>query len=146
MKIKIRDKEVIMTDQCIFCKIAKKEIPCNKIYESSSSLAFLDIKPHAKGHTVVIPKSHGETIFDINDKDARDLMIDVKKVMLLLQERINPDGFNVGWNHNKAGGQAVPHLHIHILPRYKNDGGGSMHSIVKNPGSLGVDEVVKIFK
>lgn len=129
---------------CIFCKIAKKEIPAHKVYESEKTLAFLDVKPHAKGHTVVIPKKHGETVFDFSDEDLKELVVDVKKTMEILQDVLSPDGFNVGWNHNSAGGQVVPHLHVHIMPRYNNDGGGSMHSIISNP-QVSVEEVAKLF-
>jgi len=132
-------------EQCIFCKIVKGNIPCHKIYEDNDSLAFLDVKPRAKGHTVVIPKNHAVTIFDLNDKQYQKLMLDVKKTMNILQEKLGPDGFNVGWNHHTAAGQVVPHVHIHIFPRYIGDGGGSMHSIIRNPGELSVDEVAKLF-
>ena len=132
-------------DNCIFCKIGKGEIPAYKVYEDKKVLAFLDVKPHCKGHTVVIPKEHGVTIFDFKDTELQGLMIAVRKTMNRIQKVLAPDGFNVGWNHNSAAGQVVPHLHIHIMPRYLNDGGGSMHSIVKNPGSMSVGEVGKLF-
>ena len=131
-------------DDCIFCKIVNGQIPAHKVYEDENSLAFLDVKPHAKGHTVVIPKKHGITVFDVDDKDYQELLLDVKKVMQILQDKLQPDGFNVGWNHNTAGGQVVPHLHIHIMPRYNGDGGGSMHSIVNSPSN--VEEVAKLFE
>lgn len=132
-------------DNCIFCKIGKKEIPAHKVYESDYILGFLDVKPHAKGHTVVIPKKHGVTVFDFTEEDLKGLMVDVKKTMERLQEVLNPDGFNVGWNHNSAGGQVVPHLHVHIMPRYNSDGGGSMHSIISNP-QASVEEVAELFR
>ena len=133
-------------DNCIFCKIGKGEIVAQKVYEDSKVLAFLDVKPHTKGHTVVIPKAHGVTVFDFADKQLQELMVAVKKTMEKIQKVLQPDGFNVGWNHNSAAGQVVPHLHVHIMPRYLNDGGGSMHSIVNNPSKMSVDEVGKLFK
>ena len=126
---------------CLFCKIAQGEIPCSKVLEDKENLAFLDIKPHALGHTVVIPKAHAETVFEVDEQKLKHLFSFVKKVMEKLQQRVAPDGFNVGWNHLEAGGQVVPHLHIHILPRFKGDGGGSMHSIMKNPSLKSVEEV-----
>ncbi|MBT3836291.1 HIT family protein [Candidatus Woesearchaeota archaeon] len=129
---------------CIFCKIVNGEIPAHKVFEDDDSLAFLDNKPHTKGHTVVISKKHGETVFEFTNDELKELMIDVKKVMALLQEKLSPDGFNVGWNHNTAGGQVVPHLHVHVMPRWNGDGGGSMHSIVNNPSD--VEEVAKLFE
>jgi histidine triad (HIT) family protein len=131
---------------CIFCKIASGEIPAHKVYEDESCFAFLDIKPHAKGHTVVIPKKHGTVLSDFNDKDIQYLILGVKKSMDKIKKVLSSDGFNVGWNQGSVAGQIVPHLHIHIMPRYINDGGGSMHSIINNPGKESVDEVAKKFK
>jgi len=133
-------------DNCIFCKIGKGEIPAHKIYEEKNILAFLDVKPHAKGHTVVILKAHGVTIFDYSKKQVQELMVAVQKTMQKIQSVLEPDGFNVGWNHNSAAGQVVSHLHLHIMPRYLGDNGGSMHSIIKNPGTISVEEVGKLFK
>jgi histidine triad (HIT) family protein len=131
---------------CIFCKIVNGEITCNKVYEDDNILAFLDVKPHAKGHTVVIPKKHAETVFDLNDQKYTTLMLGVKKVMLKLKEALHTDGFNTGWNHNSAAGQVVPHLHVHVMPRYMGDGGGSIHSIIRNPGEKSVEEIAELFK
>ncbi len=133
-------------NNCIFCKIARGEIPCHKVYEDKEILAFLDINAHALGHTVVIPKFHAVTIFNLSDEIVEKLIVAIKNTMDRIQKILEPDGFNVGWNHNPAGGQVVPHLHVHIFPRYNNDGGGSMHSIIKNPGNKSVDEVAKLFK
>ena len=133
-------------DTCIFCKITVGEIPCYKVYEDKEILAFLDIKPHAEGHTVVIPQKHAETIFDLGEQEMHALLQAVRKTMIKIDEKLHPDGFNVGWNHNPAGGQVVPHLHVHIFPRYTNDGGGSMHSIIKNPGRKSVEDVAKMLK
>jgi histidine triad (HIT) family protein len=131
-------------ENCLFCKIIKGEIPCYKVYEDKEALAFLDIKPHAKGHAVVVPKSHAVRIFDLNDKQRDSLFKGVETVMKKMEEKLHPDGFNVGWNQNMAAGQVIPHMHVHILPRYVNDGGGSMHSIV-NKG-VAAEEVWKLWK
>lgn len=133
-------------DNCIFCKIGKGEIPAHKIYEDKEVLAFLDVKPHTKGHTVVILKEHGVTIFDYADKKLQELMVAVRKTMEKIQKVLQPDGFNVGWNHHSAAGQVVPHLHIHIMPRYIGDNGGSMHSIIKNPGNMNLEEIRRLFE
>ena len=133
-------------DTCIFCKIARGEIPCHKVYKDAHAIAFLDIKPHARGHTVVIPRTHAETSFDLGEKEIYELTMAVQNTMKRIQAILSPDGFNVGWNHNPAGGQVVPHLHVHIFPRYTDDGGGSMHSIIKNPGKDSVDEIAGMFR
>lgn len=131
---------------CIFCKIVKGEIPCHKVYEDEEALAFLDVKPAAKGHTLVIPKAHAQNLSELSDEQAKGLMLAVKKTMQRIQEKLAPDGFNVGWNQEGIAGQVVMHLHIHIFPRYFNDGGGSVHSIIKNPGDKSVEEIAELFK
>ncbi|MFH1947254.1 MAG: HIT family protein [Candidatus Magasanikbacteria bacterium] len=133
-----------MTD-CIFCKIIKGEIPNYTVYEDEKVLAFLDIHPHAKGHTVVIPKVHAENYFDLNEDLLEHLSLGIKRTMEKIDKVLNPDGYNVGWNQGEVAGQAVPHLHIHIMPRWEGDGGGSMHSIVNNAGDKSVEEVNKLF-
>ena len=115
---------------CIFCKIVKKEIPAEVIYDNDFVLAILDINPCASGHTMVLPKVHVETILDL--PEVGPVFEAVKKVTGRLKEVFNPDGFTIGINQGRAAGQAIDHLHIHIIPRYKGDGGGSIHSIVQN--------------
>lgn len=132
--------------ECIFCKIVAKQIPNYTMYEDEDILAFLDIFPHAVGHTVVIPKAHGETVFDFSEETVGQLNGGVKKVMERIQAVLHPEGFTVGWNHGPAGGQAVPHLHVHIFPRWNNDGGGSMHSVVKKLNEINVEEIYQKFK
>ncbi len=133
-------------DNCIYCKVIKGELPSFKVYEDKEFLAFLDIYPHALGHTLIIPKKHVSNILELNDNEAKSLIVVIRKVMHLIEDKLEPDGFNVGWNHNSAGGQAIPHLHVHIFPRYQNDGGGNVHSIIKNPGDRSVEEIAKLFK
>ena len=118
---------------CVFCKIINKQIPAYKVYEDENIFAFLDIDPLAKGHTVVVPKKHAENILDLDDDDLSQLFLGVKKITQHLQDKLQPAGFNIGINMRKYAGQAVEHLHIHILPRFKGDGGGSVHSIVDCP-------------
>ena len=107
---------------CIFCKILKGEIPCSKIYENDKVLAFLDIMPVHKGHTLVIPKEHYETIIDIPEDLLKEVIVVLKKVSKAVKEGVNADGISIGQSNYKAGGQVVPHLHFHIMPRFENDG------------------------
>ncbi|HRH23316.1 MAG TPA: HIT family protein [Candidatus Magasanikbacteria bacterium] len=130
---------------CVFCKIAKKEIPNHTVYEDDQVLAFLDINPCSAGHTVLIPKKHGETVFDFSTELLGNIMIGVEFAMKRIQHVMKPDGFSVGWNHGKAGGQAIPHLHVHLIPRWNTDGGGSMHSIVHQKNMRTVKEVADLF-
>ncbi|MFA5386699.1 MAG: HIT family protein [Candidatus Paceibacterota bacterium] len=133
-------------NDCLFCRIANKEIPAHIICEDKDCVAFLDINPHSMGHSVVISKSHSENILDIEDKELQNLFLTVKKTTALLQKSLNPDGFTIGINHGEIAGQAVKHLHVHILPRYKNDKGGSIHSVVLSSSEKTVEEVKEIIK
>ena len=107
---------------CIFCKICNNEIPCSKIYEDDDFLCFLDINPVNKGHVLVIPKGHYETILDIPDDILRRLILVVKKISKAVKNGMNVGGFNVTMNNYKEAGQVVPHAHFHIIPRIENDG------------------------
>jgi len=108
--------------ECIFCKIVSGEIPCTKIYEDSNTFAFLDLNPVNKGHTLVVPKKHSETILDTDEKTLKYLVITTKKISKAMMNGLKIKGFNIGINQFEEGGQVVPHLHIHIMPRLKNDG------------------------
>ncbi len=129
----------------IFSKILSKEIPNHTVFQNEHVLAFLDIFPHAKGHTVVIPKKEVEFIEELTDQEIAHFFVGVKETMAMLQKILKPKGFNVGWNHGEVAGQAVKHLHVHIMPRWSDDGGGSQHSIINNPGDIDVKEVAKLF-
>jgi len=107
---------------CIFCKIANGKAPCHKVYEDDKFIAFLDIHPVHLGHTLVIPKKHSETVIDTDDSTLKELMILVKKISKAIYSGLGLKGFSIGINQFEVGGQIVPHLHIHIMPRYKNDG------------------------
>jgi len=107
---------------CIFCKIVKKKIPSSAVYENKKVLAFLDIYPVNKGHVLIIPKKHYETLTDIPDELLADVMKATKKVAKAVMKAMKTDGFNVGMNNYKTAGQLVPHAHFHIIPRFKEDG------------------------
>lgn len=128
---------------CIFCKIANKEFAAEVVYEDAHATAVLDIHPIAPGHTMVLPKIHAETILDLDDTEVGPLFTAVKRVTALLNEAFHPDGFTIGINHGKWAGQAVDHLHIHVIPRWKTDGGKSIHSVVSNPPTESLTEIRK---
>lgn len=132
--------------ETIFSLILDGSIPCHKVYEDDNTLAFLDIKPCSKGHTVVIPKQECIGALDCTSENYQALWQAVKKVMKLLDEKLDCQGFNIGWNQGPTAGQAVMHWHIHIIPRYEGDNGGSMHSIVNYLGDMKVEDVAKLFE
>ncbi|MBI4918452.1 HIT family protein [archaeon] len=109
-------------DNCIFCKIIKGEIPCEKIYEDEYTLAFLDIMPVNEGHTLVIPKKHSEQLILNHDGDLHHVMDTIRKVVPIILKAVKADGWNLGVNNGKAAGQAVFHTHFHLIQRFANDG------------------------
>jgi histidine triad (HIT) family protein len=131
--------------ECLFCKIVKGEIPSYKVYEDEHVLAFLDIYPCADGHTVVIPKKHCGEVSEMEAEDWQKLMIGLKIAIQKVDEILRPAGMNIGINNREGAGQAVPHLHWHVIPRYEGDGGGSMHSIIRNRQIFEVAKVAERF-
>lgn len=106
---------------CIFCKIIEGEIPSSKVYEDEKVIAFMDISPVNKGHCLVLPKEHYETIFDISEDVLSETIAIVKKIASAVEKAADCDGINILQNNNKAAGQLVPHIHFHIMPRFGND-------------------------
>jgi histidine triad (HIT) family protein len=117
---------------CIFCKIIAREVPAHTVYENDHVLAFLDIHPASRGHTMVIPKVHAERLDQLDDRHIGPLFQGVKTVMAVLEQALKPGGMNVGWNHGWAAGQHVNHLHVHLIPRYAGDGGGGIQSLIRS--------------
>lgn len=106
---------------CLFCKIVRGEIPCAKVLETDTVLAFLDIAPVNKGHVLVIPKAHFADIWDLPPALSPDLMAAVQKVGLALKEGLGALGMNLGMNNGAAAGQLVLHAHWHLIPRFAGD-------------------------
>ena len=107
-----------MKNNCVFCAIAANEIPSFKVYEDDLVLAYLDINPFSKGHTLVIPKGHSSGLLDTSDETLAALVARVKKVASHLKATLPCDGFNILQNNGEAAGQTVMHIHFHIVPRY----------------------------
>ena len=105
-------------NNCIFCAIAAGEIPSFKVYEDETVVAYLDINPFTKGHTLVIPKVHSEGLLDTSAEMLAKVVARVQKVAAHLKAALPCDGFNILQNNGEAAGQTVKHLHFHIVPRY----------------------------
>jgi histidine triad (HIT) family protein len=107
---------------CIFCKIARGEIPSYKVYEDNEILAFLDINPASRGHTLVVVKEHVDDV----TKCPRHLLDRAFEVAQMIAQamvsQLGADGVNILTNAGEVAGQSVPHFHIHVIPRYLNDG------------------------
>ncbi len=106
---------------CIFCKIINGEIPSYKIYEDEECLVFLDINPINPGHALIIPKKHYKTIIDAPVKLVEHLMGVVKKISESVKNELEPFGINILQNNGVKAGQEIPHMHIHVIPRFEGD-------------------------
>lgn len=109
-------------ENCIFCKIANKEIPGKIVYEDALCLAFLDLSQTTNGHTLVISKEHFENILDVNIEILAHMIKVTRHLAKQIVTNLNASGVNILTNANEAAGQTVMHFHIHIIPRYdEND-------------------------
>lgn len=107
---------------CIFCKIIRKKSEANISFENEACLVFTPLKPITKGHVLIIPKAHFNDIFDIDNKTLRTLMTLVKKIAIEAIKKYNATGINLLHASGKDAQQSVFHFHIHLVPRYPNDG------------------------
>jgi histidine triad (HIT) family protein len=128
---------------CIFCKIGAKEMPSHMVYEDDHAFAILDIHPRAAGHTMVMPKVHAANILELPESEIGPLFAAVKAVTAKLAKALRPDGFTIGVNHGDVSGQTVKHLHVHVMPRWHDDGGGSVHSVVDKPPAEPLEDMAK---
>lgn len=127
-------------DNCIFCKIAAGEIPSKTLYEDEQFRVILDLGPAAKGHALILPKEHYENIYEIPDETAAAAMKLAKKMAGIMTEKLNCDGFNIVQNNGVVAGQTVFHFHMHLIPRYKDDG----QTIGWKPGEPSQEELEQI--
>ncbi len=129
---RIDNREVSDMSDCIFCKIAAGDIPSATIYEDDDFRVILDLGPAAKGHALILPKEHYANITEMPDELLGKAMVLAKKVVTYMMKALPCDGYNVVQNNGEAAGQTVFHFHIHLIPRYKNDGVG----VTWKPGEL----------
>ncbi len=121
---------MVSEKECIFCRIARGEIPSKKVFEDSESFAFLDINPRNPGHTLVIPKKHAETLLDMDEEDSGVLFMNVRKVAGKVMAATKAQGISISQSNGVAAGQVVSHVHFHIIPRFANEGPPSLESML----------------
>src|SRR5258706_5339269 len=119
---------------CIFCKIVAGEVPCFKLFEDSETLAFMDINPVHDGHSLVIPKAHYPTVFDIAPEAFAATARTAIRVAKAVNQAVKPDGLNLIQANGPGAGQSVAHFHFHIFPRALNDGVAINWERYQNPG------------
>ncbi len=111
-------------ENCIFCKIANGEIPSATLYEDEDFRVILDLGPASKGHALILPKKHYPDLYALPDELAAKAMVLAKKMITKLAGALGCEGYNVVQNNGALAGQTVFHFHIHLIPRYKDDGVG----------------------
>lgn len=121
---------------CLFCKIVAGGVPSQKVYEDDETFAFLDIKPVNPGHTLVVPKAHSAGIADATDETLAAVMRMVKKIAPGILTAVGSEGYNLGVNQGAVAGQVVMHLHVHIMPRFPDDGRALWHGRDASPEEL----------
>lgn len=107
---------------CLFCRIVAGELPSWKVYEDEHVLAFLDVMPSAKGHTLVIPKNHAQLLTELPFTDTTHVFSVVRKVDAALREKLGAQAVSILLRDGPAADQEVPHLHVNVIPRFEDDG------------------------
>lgn len=118
----LKQMQTQATPQCIFCKISSHEVPAKIVYEDDEFIAFLDIKPANPGHTLVIPKKHYQFLPQMPDDEVARMFTVVKKMAAAVFEATGAEGVEIRQRNGAVAGQVVPHVHTHIIPRFKDDG------------------------
>lgn len=127
-------------DNCIFCKIAAGEIPSRTLYEDEQFRVILDLAPATRGHALILPKNHYGNIYELPEEAAGDVMKLARRMAGLMTDKLHCGGFNLLQNNGEAAGQTVFHFHMHLIPRYKDDG----QIISGKPGNASQEELDEI--
>ena len=125
---------------CVFCKIRDGQIPSMKVYEDERTLCIMDINPLTRGHCLVLTKAHAATIWDADVADLQAAIVTAKRVAEALKAAVKPDGLNMLQANGAAAFQSVFHFHLHLIPRWNNDGKGFDWRLV--PGDR--EQIMKI--
>jgi histidine triad (HIT) family protein len=119
--------------ECVFCSIRDGQVPAVVVAEDERALAIMDINPINDGHMLVIPKAHAATIFEIAEEDLIAAIRLAKRIATGIRKELAPDGLNLIQNNGAAASQSVPHFHLHLIPRWVDDGKGLTWELI--PGS-----------
>jgi histidine triad (HIT) family protein len=113
-----------MTTGCVFCRIIDGDVPSMRIYEDERTIVIMDINPLTSGHCLVITKAHVPTVWEADPADLQAAITTAQKVATALKTAVKPDGLNMLQANGPAAFQSVPHYHLHLIPRWHNDGKG----------------------
>ena len=112
----------MVKEDCIFCKIANGQISSKTLYEDEYFRVILDLGPATEGHALILPKDHAANLFELSEEVASKALLVAQKMAVRMKEKLGCDGVNIVQNNGEAAGQTVAHFHIHVIPRYVNDG------------------------
>lgn len=129
-------------DDCIFCKIANGEIPSKTLYEDEQFRVILDLGPATRGHALILPKDHAANLYELSDDTAANVLVLAKNMVTKMTQKLGCDGFNLVQNNGEVAGQTVNHFHMHLIPRYLNDG-QNINWTPSAPSSEELEEVKK---
>lgn len=129
-------------ESCIFCKIANGEIPSKTLYEDETFRVILDVGPATRGHALILPKNHFANLCELPEETAADAMKLARRMAALMTEKLSCDGLNLVQNNGETAGQTVFHFHMHLIPRYGDDG----QKIGWTPGQPTQEELEEIRK
>jgi histidine triad (HIT) family protein len=115
-EIKIQNSRSVPPEQCVFCQIVSRKLPAAIVYENDNYIAFMDKAPFSEGHTLVCPKKHGETIWDMTEEDIGGLFALASRLSRAVMRATNSDGFRFVQNNGEAANQVVAHVHVHVIP------------------------------
>ena len=123
---------------CLFCDIVAGKVKAHFVYEDKTHVAIMDKYPLQKGHTLVIPRDHHEQITDMSTADVSSLFSKIPVIAHAILEVTSADGFNIAQNNGKAANQIIPHVHVHIVPRYSSTGTAWTKRMIPNDNDLGI--------
>lgn len=109
-------------EDCIFCKIANGEIPSKTLYEDQDFRVILDLGPATEGHALILTKEHASNLYELSDEQAGKIMIVARNMAARMKDKLKCDGMNLVQNNGETAGQTVKHFHLHMIPRYAEDG------------------------
>lgn len=123
-------------DDCLFCKIIRKEIPATVVHENHRVIVFMDIKPVNPGHLLVVPKAHFEDYASTSEEALREMAVAAKRMGKAVMEALGAPGFNIAVNNGRVAGQLVGHVHVHVIPRFEGDGHEQWHGAPYKDGEM----------
>lgn len=126
---------------CLFCRIARRELPSAMVAESHTAFAFLDINPVRIGHTLVVPKAHAARVEDMDAASAAGVLQLAQAILPVLSRETGAPDATLAFHNGPAAGQEVPHVHLHVIPRQAGDGGGPVHALFPRPPRPSSDDL-----